>query len=75
MDTTDPGIIFDENGICNRCKKAEELLNIAPYSLTKEEKRKELEKLVKKSKKEVKERNMIVLLVLAEELIALMWHI
>ncbi len=50
MDTTDPGIIFDENGICNRCKKAEELLNIAPYSLTKEEKRKELEKLVKKIK-------------------------
>lgn len=57
MDTTDPDIIFDENGICNRCKKAEELLNIAPYSLTEEEKRKELERLVKKIKEVGKERD------------------
>jgi len=27
MDTTDPDIIFDENGICNHCKEAEKQLN------------------------------------------------
>ncbi len=26
MDTTDPDIIFDQNGVCNHCKNAIELL-------------------------------------------------
>jgi len=54
MDTTDPDIIFDDNGVCNRCKKAEKLLNLAPYSLSREEKRIELEKIVKKIKEKGK---------------------
>lgn len=54
MDTSDPDIVFDDNGVCNRCKKAEELLNLVPYSLPKEEKRKELEKLVEKIKEKGK---------------------
>jgi len=54
MDTSDPDIVFDDNGVCNRCKKAEELLNLVPYSLPKEEKRKELEKLIEKIKEKGK---------------------
>jgi len=26
MDTSDPDIVFDDNGVCNHCKRAEQLL-------------------------------------------------
>jgi len=54
MDTTDPDIIFDENGICNYCRKAESLLNLPPYSLSLKEKEIELFKIVKKIKEKGK---------------------
>lgn len=31
MDTTDPEIVFDEKGICNHCKQAEEKLRKSPF--------------------------------------------
>lgn len=34
MDTSDPQIIFDEEGICNHCKQAKVLLQTEPYSLS-----------------------------------------
>ena len=43
MDTTDPEIVFDENGYCNHCSKAIKLLNTPPVSLNAEEKIKMLE--------------------------------
>lgn len=30
MDTTDPGIIFDDKGVCNHCHKMEKLLKLFP---------------------------------------------
>ena len=46
MDTTDPDIVFDENGYCNHCTGALKKLNSYPINLTKEEKEKELQKIV-----------------------------
>lgn len=34
MDTSDPEIIFDENGVCNHCHKMERLLKIFPLDET-----------------------------------------
>jgi len=51
MDTTDPDIVFDENGYCNHCTGAIEKLNSYPLNLSKGEKDKELEKIVKKIQK------------------------
>ena len=48
MDTTDPDIVFDENGFCNHCAGAIAKLNSYPLNLKKEEKDRELEKIVKK---------------------------
>jgi len=48
MDTTDPDIVFDENGFCNHCTGAIAKLNSYPLNLKKEEKDRELEKIVKK---------------------------
>ena len=50
MDTTDPDIIFDKNGVCNHCKRAELLMGAPPYSLDAENKKKSLEKLVEEIK-------------------------
>ncbi|HNZ42955.1 MAG TPA: N-acetyl sugar amidotransferase [Bacteroidales bacterium] len=54
MDTTDPEIVFDENGYCNHCSKAIKLLNTPPVSLNAEEKIKSLQALVEKIKSEGK---------------------
>ncbi len=48
MDTTDPGITFDENGICNHCKSFEEKLKVRV--LSKEKGEKYLADIVKKIK-------------------------
>jgi len=50
MDTSDPEIVFDENGFCNHCTKAIGLLNTPPVSLNNEEKEKSLRVLVDKIK-------------------------
>ncbi|VVB60469.1 tRNA(Ile)-lysidine synthase [uncultured archaeon] len=51
MDTTDPDIVFDENGYCNHCTGAIAKLNSYPLNLHKGEKDRELEKIVKKIQK------------------------
>jgi len=50
MDTSDPEIVFDENGFCNHCSRALKLINTPPISLTSEEKEKSLKILVDKIK-------------------------
>ena len=45
MDTTDPDIVFDENGFCNHCTGALKLLNSYPFNLSETEKEKELKRL------------------------------
>jgi N-acetyl sugar amidotransferase len=50
MDTSDPNIVFDENGNCNHCNRAVKLLATPPISLDKEGKQLELEKLISKIK-------------------------
>ena len=40
MDTTDPDIVFDENGYCNHCTGALKKLNSYPINLSKDGKRK-----------------------------------
>lgn len=54
MDTTDPLIEFDENGVCNHCKQAEKLLAREPYSLPFEEKEKRFKKLAEEIKEKGK---------------------
>ena len=54
MDTTDPDIVFDENGYCNHCTGALKKLNSYPINLTKDEKEKELQKIVTAVKESVK---------------------
>lgn len=56
MDTSDNDIRFDEKGICNHCKEAEELLSKEPYSLSKLEKNNLLQKLINTIKKSSKEK-------------------
>jgi len=51
MDTTDPDIVFDENGVCNHCKNAIEHLKQPPYGLPPKEKEKALHQLIEKVKK------------------------
>jgi len=46
MDTTDPDIVFDENGYCNHCTGALKKLNSYPINLSKVEKEKELQRIV-----------------------------
>ena len=43
MDTSDPDIIFDANGVCNHCKEAKKMINSILYDSHREEK---LNKLV-----------------------------
>ena len=49
MDTTDPEIKFDENGVCNHCKRYEELVRLK--LLTGEEREKRLKEIVGKIKR------------------------
>ena len=51
MDTTDPDIVFDENGYCNHCIGAIAKLHSYPLNLTKIEKEQELKKIVSTIKK------------------------
>ncbi len=50
MDTTDPDIVFDENGFCNHCRNAEEKLRKPPFGLSKVEKEARLLLLIDKIK-------------------------
>ncbi len=52
MDTTDPDIFFDENGVCNYCNNADIILNKPPFSLNTEKKKERLLSMVEKIKKE-----------------------
>ncbi len=53
MDTTDPDIVFDENGVCNHCKEAEKKLAKISFD-TEEEREKELNRIIEKIKSEGK---------------------
>lgn len=50
MDTSDPDIVFDEQGICNHCKRTEIIVKAVPYCLPEDEKNVLLNKLVEKIK-------------------------
>jgi N-acetyl sugar amidotransferase len=50
MDTSDPEIVFDHEGVCNHCKSADLLLQQVPYSLEKKLKEKEFQMLISKIK-------------------------
>ena len=50
MDTTDPDIVFDDNGYCNHCTNAIERLKQPPYGLLSKEKEKALHQLIEKVK-------------------------
>jgi len=51
MDTTDPDIVFDEDGICNHCKAYEQKLKIA-NAVTQEDKYKYLKTMLEKIRKD-----------------------
>jgi N-acetyl sugar amidotransferase len=51
MDTTDPEIVFDENGYCNHCTKAIKQLKQPPYGLPTAEKKIALNELIQQIKK------------------------
>ncbi len=51
MDTSDPNITFDQDGVCNHCKSAEKALKSIPYSLDDDAKRHYLNCLVESIKK------------------------
>ena len=48
MDTTDPDIKFDENGVCNHCKNALKYFQTAPHCLSANEKEKRLNQFFNK---------------------------
>jgi len=50
MDTTDPDIVFDDNGICNHCTAAIKRLEQPPYGLPPKEKEDALHQLIKEVK-------------------------
>ena len=50
MDTTDPDIVFDENGCCNHCTSAIERLKQPPYGLPPKEKEAAKNQLIEKIK-------------------------
>ena len=50
MDTTDPDIVFDENGCCNHCTSAIERLKQPPYVLLPKEKEAAKNQLIEKIK-------------------------
>lgn len=51
MDTSDPEITFNSEGICNHCENANLLLSQFPYALEKKLKEKEFERLISQIKK------------------------
>ena len=51
MDTSDPDIAFDINGICNHCRKIEYAFNRSIYGLPIDHKKKFLTQIVAKIKK------------------------
>jgi N-acetyl sugar amidotransferase len=54
MDSSDPDIVFDEEGVCNHCKKAYRLLASEPYALPPADKQRQLEKLAARIREEGK---------------------
>ena len=50
MDTTDPEIFFDDEGICNHCRRYELLKNSYPHNLNEKEKKRELQKIIEELK-------------------------
>ena len=62
MDTTDPNIVFDNDGICNHCTNAINKLSLPPYSLSSEEKDKALGEIIQRIKKkgEGKKHNCVI---------------
>jgi N-acetyl sugar amidotransferase len=54
MDTSDPDIVFDSEGICNHCKKAEKYFQRFPLSLPIEDRTKQLEKIINEIKEKGK---------------------
>lgn len=54
MDTSDPDIIFDKNGICNHCTNAINNLNKYPFTLNNTEKEKKLTEIITTIKKDGK---------------------
>lgn len=58
MDTSDPDITFDENGVCNHCIRAQNLINEKVLSGVKGIKK--CEELVNTIKQDGKIKNMIV---------------
>jgi len=55
MDTTDPNIVFDKNGFCNHCKKADKKLELITFN-SNEQRNLELKKNVERIKEEGKRR-------------------
>jgi N-acetyl sugar amidotransferase len=51
MDTTDPEIVFDSDGVCNHCTNAIERLKQSPYGLPPKEKEAALNQLIEDVKK------------------------
>lgn len=54
MDTTDPDIEFDDQGICSHCYQADKIFSQYPFNLSVEEREIELKKVVDKIKQEGK---------------------
>lgn len=54
MDTSDPEIYFNDEGICNHCIKAEKLLETPPVSLSQADKENALNKLIAEIKEQGK---------------------
>jgi N-acetyl sugar amidotransferase len=54
MDTTDPEIVFDNQGVCNHCKFAGNLLRSKPFVLPPDKKKTALDSLVKQIKNDGK---------------------
>ncbi len=57
MDTTDPDIIFDEDGFCNHCTDALKKLHSYPLNLSAAEKEKELQKIAERIKESGKNKD------------------
>ena len=57
MDTTDPEISFDENGVCNHCHNYDRMYDQLPHG---KEKKEELKRIISKIKRMGEEENMTV---------------
>jgi len=54
MDTSDPDIEFDDEGVCSHCYRADAIFSQYPFNLTKEEREIELKKILDKIKQDGK---------------------